>query len=217
MHPTPTFSSSRKLVLHSEAGSLNIVAATQMLGIAEHEWARDHKNGWIRKSSITWNTPKIGSSIPHPLALCIDKSTQGLEKSCKRELLTCPVLFSFLIFSYKCLNLTSHNLKFFQPLHWDYTAGLCSNSIIFIFFAYTVLCLVHFFFTTCILGAAMRYNFVCNSPTLGGKLNCPYESFKLSEFWFHLSLSNKPMSKRETFSKQIQTSSFKSLHTLLWH
>lgn len=137
--------------------------------------------------------------------------------SCRRELLTWPVLFSFLISLYECLNIISHNLIFSQPFHGDYTAGLCSNSIIFIFFANSVLCLVQFFFTSCILAAAMRYDFICSSSILDVKLNCPYESLKLFEFWFHLRLPNKPMSKREIFLKQIQISSFKSLHALLWH
>lgn len=34
---------------------------------------------------------------------------------------------------------------------------------------------------------------------LGDKLNCPYETFKLFEFWFHLCLPSKPVSKRDFF------------------
>lgn len=158
-------------------------------------------------------THQIQAAASQLLWLCaLIKVPRALKSvtSCRRELLTCPVLLSFPIFSYKCLNLISHNLKFFQPLHWDYTAGLCSNSIIFIFFAYTVLCLVHFFFTTCILGAAMRYDFICNSPILGGKLNCPYESFKLSEFWFQLSLSNKEWERERLFQSRSRFQSSKA-------
>lgn len=47
----------------------------------------------------------------------------------------------------------------------------------------------------------MRYDFICTSSILDVKLNCPYESFKLFEFWFHLSLANRPTSKREIFFK----------------
>lgn len=90
----------------------------------------------------------------------------------------------------------------------------------FLFFAYTVLCLVHSLFTAFTQGDSMRYEFICNFLVLGGKSNCPHKCFKLIESWLHLSLSNNPTRKREVvvfFFKVDPDFILQSLHMLLWH
>lgn len=94
--------------LLSEAGRLSVVAHARrlMLGITKHWWAGYHQK-WLYKKK-QHHVKYTKDRQWHPNSLCLSGlikvfSTLQSATSWRRELLICPVLVRFLIFSYKYL------------------------------------------------------------------------------------------------------------------